>query len=171
MSGNSSHLGVCTTSLQSQQFQLFAPKLSQELGIDLSKAVQFSRRMKSCKKMFNMWHNIYFILCTLYFILYTLYFILYTLYLPSLVISLPVAALSCDKVGLPTWPLTLNTMAKTNSKWYVWNYSLFTFYIHEFNFSSHKFELKIKWLLKQIIRLTNMHCNMNIHISAKVFLE
>ena len=50
MSGNSSNLGVCTTSLQSQQFQLFAPKLSQELGIDLSKAVQFSRRMKSCKK-------------------------------------------------------------------------------------------------------------------------
>ena len=50
MSGNSSHLGVCTTSLQSQQFQLFAPKLSQEFGIDLSKAVQFSRRMKSCKK-------------------------------------------------------------------------------------------------------------------------
>ena len=40
----------------------------------------------------------------------------YTLYLPSLVISLPVAALSCDKVGLPTWPLTLNMMAKTNSK-------------------------------------------------------
>ena len=62
MSGNSSHLGVCTTSLQSQQFQLFAPKLSQELGIDLSKAVQFSRRMKSCKKTFNLWHTIYFIL-------------------------------------------------------------------------------------------------------------
>ena len=36
--------------------------------------------------------------------------------MPSLVISLPVTALSCDKVGLPTWPLTLNMMAKTNSK-------------------------------------------------------
>ena len=97
MSGNSSHLGVCTTSLQSQQFQLFAPKLSQELGIDLSKAVHFSQRMKCCKKRS---------ICDTP----------YTLYLPSLVISLPVAALSCDKVGLPTWPLTLNMMAKTNSK-------------------------------------------------------
>ena len=54
MSGNSSHLGVCTTSLQSQQFQLFAPKLSQEFGIDLSKTVQFIRRMKSYKKTFNL---------------------------------------------------------------------------------------------------------------------